>query len=103
LGRENKYRRKGSQWNLLLPPDSRSSFSGEADVAPQIETQAVEWESSIKTRAPINPETWIPYELANPAEVTIRIYNLKGKLIRTINLGTKNAGAYTNKTKAAHL
>lgn len=51
---------------------------------------------------PFNPETWIPYELANPAEVTIRIYNLKRQLIRTINLGHQKAGFYINKDRAAH-
>ena len=31
---------------------------------------------------PFNPETWLPYALAEAADVTIRIYNLKGELIR---------------------
>ena len=51
---------------------------------------------------PFNPETWIPYELANSAEVTICIYNLKGQLIRTINLGQKDAGFYMSKERVAH-
>ena len=50
---------------------------------------------------PFNPETWIPFELAKPAEVTIRIYNLKGRLIRTINLGQKDAGFYMSKERVA--
>jgi hypothetical protein len=36
---------------------------------------------------PFNPETWIPYQLSKESEVIIRIHNLKGKLIRTINIG----------------
>jgi hypothetical protein len=51
---------------------------------------------------PFNPETWLPYELANPAEVTINIYNLKGQIVRTLHLGTKPAGFYLAKSKAAH-
>lgn len=51
---------------------------------------------------PFNPETWIPYELANPAKVEIRIYNLKGELIHTLNLGHKSAGFYMSKERAAH-
>ena len=51
---------------------------------------------------PFNPETWIPFELAKESEVTIRIYNIKGQLIRTVNLGTKSAGIYTRKNKAAY-
>jgi len=42
------------------------------------------------------------HELANPAEVTIRIYNIKGELVRTINLGHKQAGFYMSKDKATH-
>ena len=51
---------------------------------------------------PFNPETWIPFELANPAEATIRIYNLKGELIRTLNLGHKPSGFYMDKDRAAY-
>jgi len=51
---------------------------------------------------PFNPETWLPYKLAKAARVVIRIYNIKGELIRAINLGTKPAGIYTSKNKAAH-
>ena len=51
---------------------------------------------------PFNPETWLPYQLANDATVTIHIYNIKGELVRTINLGAKNAGVYTSKNKAAY-
>ena len=31
---------------------------------------------------PFNPETWIPYKLAEPADVTVYIYSVKGDLIR---------------------
>jgi hypothetical protein len=51
---------------------------------------------------PFNPETWIPYQLAQTAEVTISIYNAKGQLIRTLNLGVKPAGMYITQDKAAY-
>jgi hypothetical protein len=51
---------------------------------------------------PFNPETWIPFDLANPGEVTIRIYNLKGQFIRTLYLGNQPAGRYVTKSKAAY-
>lgn len=51
---------------------------------------------------PFNPETWIPYQLAEPGDVTISIYNLKGELIRSIKLGRKEAGSYLSKKKTAH-
>ena len=51
---------------------------------------------------PFNPETWIPYYLAEDAFVTVRIYNVKGELIRSINVGKQPAGAYMNQQRAAY-
>jgi hypothetical protein len=51
---------------------------------------------------PFNPETWIPYQLSKESEVIIRIHNLKGKLIRTINIGQKEAGFYMSQKRAAY-
>ena len=51
---------------------------------------------------PFNPETWIPYQLAKPAEVTLIIYNMRGVVVRTIALGHKAAGLYTNRSRAIH-
>ena len=51
---------------------------------------------------PFNPETWIPYYLAEAATVTVRIYNVKGELLRSINIGKQAAGAYTSRQRAAY-
>ena len=51
---------------------------------------------------PFNPETWIPYQLAEPAEVTLRIYAINGTLIRTLALGHQPAGVYHSRTRAAY-
>lgn len=51
---------------------------------------------------PFNPDTWIPYKLAKSAEVTIRIYNVKGQLIRTLDLGYRDSGYYLGRAQAAH-
>ena len=51
---------------------------------------------------PFNPETWIPYQLAESAEVTIRIYAVDGSLVRTLSLGHKATGSYQTRTRAAH-
>ena len=51
---------------------------------------------------PFNPETWIPYQLAEDTDVKIRIYNVTGKLVRTLDLGHKDAGLYLSKDKAAY-
>lgn len=50
---------------------------------------------------PFNPETWIPFKLAEKAHVTIRIYDLSGRLVRTLDLGEREAGVYLSKDKAA--
>ena len=51
---------------------------------------------------PFNPETWIPYKLSKPAEVTVAIYAMDGRLIRTLALGHQPAGVYENKSRAAY-
>ena len=51
---------------------------------------------------PFNPETWIPYQLAKPADVTLRIYAANGALVRTLVLGHQPAGIYRNRSRAAY-
>ena len=51
---------------------------------------------------PFNPDTWIPYQLSKGADVTIRIYNVTGQLVRVLNLGHKPAGFYFSKAQAAY-
>ena len=51
---------------------------------------------------PFNPETWIPYQLADPAEVTIEIHAIDGTLVRTLSLGHKPIGMYQTRTRAAY-
>jgi hypothetical protein len=50
---------------------------------------------------PFNPETWIPFHLSKDADVTIRIFDIRGKEIRTVHLGQMSAGYYDSKGKAA--
>ena len=51
---------------------------------------------------PFNPETWIPYQLAVDADVTITIYDVRGNLIRTLDLGHQPAGTYSGRSSAAY-
>ena len=51
---------------------------------------------------PFNPETWIPYQLVEPAEVTLHIYDISGKLVRTLALGQMSAGIYHSRSRAAY-
>ena len=51
---------------------------------------------------PFNPETWIPYRLAESAEVTLSIYSLNGNRVRTLALGHQPAGFYESRSRAAY-
>ena len=51
---------------------------------------------------PFNPETWIPYRLAEDAFVTLTIYDPSGHIIRTFDVGYRIASAYENRSKAIH-
>ena len=51
---------------------------------------------------PFNPETWIPYHLANDTDVQISIYDINGALVRQLDLGYRQAGYYTNRSRAAY-
>ncbi|MDP6998242.1 MAG: FlgD immunoglobulin-like domain containing protein, partial [Candidatus Poribacteria bacterium] len=51
---------------------------------------------------PFNPETWIPFQLAQDAIVTAKIYDLAGKQIRMIELGHIPAGNYVESSKAIY-
>ena len=51
---------------------------------------------------PFNPETWIPYQLAKPAEVTVTIYAANGAVVRRLDLGHRRAGSYASRSRAAY-
>ena len=51
---------------------------------------------------PFNPETWIPYQLAQPTDVTIHIYATNGDVIRTLDLGHQTIGLYHHRGSAAY-
>ena len=51
---------------------------------------------------PFNPETWIPFRLADESRVTIHIYNSVGQLVRRLSPGTLPAGDYSSQSQAVH-
>ena len=51
---------------------------------------------------PFNPETWIPYRLSKPTDVTIIIYAVNGQVVRRLALGHQPAGVYENRSRAAY-
>ena len=51
---------------------------------------------------PFNPETWIAYQLAAPAEVTLTIYDMRGGTVRRLEVGHQAAGMYRSRSRAAY-
>ncbi len=51
---------------------------------------------------PFSEETWMPYNLSKGGSVLIRIYNVSGQLVKTMDLGPRDAGCYEAREKAAY-
>ena len=51
---------------------------------------------------PFNPETWIPYQLAKPADVSLTIYDIQGGVVRDLDFGHQRAGMYHSRARAAY-
>jgi len=51
---------------------------------------------------PFNPETWFPYNLAEKAEVVVQIYDVRGRLVRQLDIGLQAPGSYRSTEKAAY-
>ena len=51
---------------------------------------------------PFNPETWIPYRLAENADVTLMIYDASGIMVRRLDLGHQLVGYYSDRGKAVY-
>ena len=50
---------------------------------------------------PSNPEAWIPFALGEENELSVHIYDSRGRLVRTLDLGRLPAGVYKAKNRAA--
>ena len=51
---------------------------------------------------PFNPDTWIPYQLSKASTVTVKIYDVTGSRIRTIQVGHKPIGYYLTPERAIY-
>ena len=75
----------------------------EAQAAPTLQVTLPEKNALLANYPnPFNPETWIPYQLAKEADVTLRIYAIDGTLVRTLALGHQPAGMYQNRSRAVY-
>ena len=83
--------------------DAIAGYNG-PDLTAQITVTAIRERNGLLANFPnpFNPETWIPYQLAKPAEVTITIYAINGQVVRRLALGHQPAGIYQNRSRAAY-
>ena len=51
---------------------------------------------------PFNPETWIPYRLAEDAFVRLSIYDQRGRVVRDIAVGHRIAAVYESRSEAIY-
>ena len=51
---------------------------------------------------PFNPETWIPFRLAEDARVSLTIYGASGSLVRSIDIGFTPAAIYQGRSDAIY-
>ena len=88
--------------SLYLPPNAMKK--GVAVLEHLLSTLATPTETRLSANYPnpFNPETWIPYQLSEPVEVTLRIYFMDGTLVRTLAFGPQSAGTYHSKSLAAY-
>ncbi len=78
------------------------ALAGDAGTANQPTPLPQETRLLLNYPNPFNPETWIPFQLSLDADVSLTIYNLKGNIVRILDLGHLPAGSYTSRDKAAY-
>ncbi|MDE0019808.1 MAG: T9SS type A sorting domain-containing protein [Candidatus Poribacteria bacterium] len=105
--------------SVAFSPDSRSLVSGGKDgrvLLWRFDDLPILWSDAKRPNSPLilknallpnypnpfNPETWIPFDLAQESSVTIAIYNSAGQTVRRMELGELPAGSYRAKGKAAY-
>ena len=87
-----------------LEDDGSLAFKEGIEVLERLLTALIPKETALLNNYPnpFNPETWIPYQLAESAEVTLTIYDMNGVIVRRLALGHQIAGMYTSRTRAAY-
>ena len=83
--------------DITIPPDPNN-----VPLAPSAPLIPAETALLSNYPNPFNPETWIPYQLAEPADVTLTIYDMRGVVVRQLALGHRLAGFYRSRGRAAH-
>ena len=89
---------------ILNTEEDLSSYQSGIDVLEQILQSFAPIETALLANYPnpFNPETWIPFQLSTPSDVTVSIHAADGTLVRKFDLGNLSAGTYQNKNRAAY-
>ena len=90
---------------LGLPADiavARAQVGNAIAAAPAAEVSPEKTQPLANYPNPFNPETWLPYQLAQPAEVTVTISAANGAVVRKLELGYQRPGNYVNRHRAAY-
>ena len=87
------------QYTVTVEDVKRSWIQLPALVAYEIPTET---ELLANYPNPFNPETWIPYRLAEDAFVTLTIYDGSGQVVRTLEVGHRIAAVYESRAKAIY-
>ena len=92
-----------------LSPGVQALLLDDFEKTTRSETIELDWNSIPEQTAllsnypnPFNPETWIPYQLAKPADVRLTIYDINGRIVRILALGHQRAGMYHGRSRAAY-
>ncbi len=85
------------EWKLFVMVMDNAAPTGRKDASRPTETVLLP-----NYPNPFNPETWMPYHLASASEVQITIYDARGSVVRTLDLGHRAAGRYTSRSRAAY-
>ena len=88
----------------LLPPEVQDYLLRHFSIFANFEVLRAPKETSLLPNYPnpFNPETWIPYQLAEPSDVSISIYAADGKLVRRLGLGHQSVDVYESRSRAAY-
>ena len=93
-------------WRLKLESNSNRSNAEEIalNILKAILPERVPTQTQLLANYPnpFNPETWIPFKLAQDSTVTARIYDVTGQQIRMIKLGHLPAGNYVESNRAIY-
>ena len=86
---------KSISFDITIPEEDNNG-------APSLSTVPMSTSLLANYPNPFNPETWIPYQLAKSADVSLTFYNIRGVVVRRLVLGHRAAGVYYSRSRAAH-